>query len=171
MVGGAPVYVMQWDAYGGAHATITIDQNAIDRAGQAGNYRFVHKHPMNGWPISDEMRNVYLIAGAAAVYVATPKVVAGITPSRVAWNDINRNHNTAPYDNVLYRPLSPTYVRGVQSGEVYQVVNAVPHFLPSWSYVGGAKEYVNIDQVAIDRAGTTGMYLHLLPVGAPVPAP
>ncbi len=171
MVGGAPIYVQSWTPYGSGHTTITVDQNAIDRAGQTGNYRFVLKHPLDGWVIKDEMRNDYATAGGASVYVATPSLVTGITPSLVAWNDINRTSNAAPFNNLLYRPLSPTYVHTIQNNKIYQVLNGVPHKLTSWSYVGGVKPYAEVDQVAVDKAGTGGVYNHLLPVGAPVAAP
>ncbi len=171
MVGGSPVYVQSWAAYGGAHAYTVVDQNAIDNAGQAGNYRFVLKHPMNDWPIRDGQGKFYVIAGGAPIYLPTASLMDGITPSLVASNDLGQMTSAAPYDNLLFRPLSPTYLRGVQSGSVYQVLDGVPHYLASWSYVGGTQTRVDVDQLAIDNAGTGGAYNHLLPLGTPVPAP
>ncbi len=48
IVGGAPVFVSTWAAFGGSKQTVTVDQTAIDRAGSGGRYNHLRFQPADG---------------------------------------------------------------------------------------------------------------------------
>ncbi len=171
MVGGAPVYVRSWTPYGGRKSTVTIDQNAIDRAGGTNSYRFVRKHPLDGWLIrARQSGRTFVVAGGASIYVSNTNLITGVTPSPMDQVLIERTDNTAPWDNLLFRPVNHTYVKAIQNGAVYQVTWGVPHHVLHWSDVGGVQPNTAIDKTAIDNAGKTGVWAHLLAVGSDVPS-
>ena len=68
---------------------------------------------------------------------------------------------TGPWSHLRAVPADGTFIRGRQSAKVFRVAGGVPTYVPSWAPYGGPKPYVDVDQVAIDRAGQPGVWSHL----------
>jgi hypothetical protein len=72
IAGGAPVYVSTWAAFGGAQATMTVDQNAIDKAGSGGAWNHLSYRPADGtFVVGAQRSEVYRSATGYGVLVAT----------------------------------------------------------------------------------------------------
>jgi hypothetical protein len=180
LVGGAPVYVPSWEPFGGPQPAVTVDQAAIDRAGQPGPWRFVHRLPEDGWNVRvAQTGQVFTIAGGAPLYVATPntltmgrpgQVYLRVRPTRVDRSLIERIGDPAPYGALKAYPADGTVLYGVRNwadtsndrfAEFYRVHDgvAVPTAegdLPQQDYAP-----VGVDQITLDRAGEPGVWSHL----------
>lgn len=182
MVGGAPVWVPSWSAYGGPKPYVNVDQAAIDHAGQAGPWRFVRKYPADGWVVQGaQTGEAYVVAGGGIVYVGTRDFLQlpNVSPPQERWlpakvdqRVIDHAGGPAPYDNLLFTPAVGTNLTGQPPGgdqtnpwqtyEVFDGVLAVPdQFGPN---------PVTVDQAAFDHAGEGGVWSHLPPLGCAPPS-
>jgi hypothetical protein len=57
-------------------------------------------------------------------------------------------------------PRSGSFLQG-GSGRVFQVVDGVARFVPSWDAFGGPQPTTLVDQAALDNAGSGGVFNHL----------
>jgi hypothetical protein len=173
VLGGSFRYVRDWGPYGGPHPTITVDQVAVDRAGQGGPFRFVRREPADNTLVRlGPTGDLFVIAGGAPVYVATPSFAhtwfGTWVPPRI---------DAAMLDGLRPVPADGTVLIGLPeappggglddlTGKEYTVRAGVPVLrragklsdlaaenLPAWALV---------DQVAIDRGGQGGVFDHLL---------
>ncbi|GLW92090.1 hypothetical protein Aglo03_29060 [Actinokineospora globicatena] len=64
------------------------------------------------------------------------------------------------YDHVRYHPADQTFVRGTATGQVYTFAGGAPIYVSNWAAVGGERPAVDVDQAALDGAGTSGPYGH-----------
>ncbi len=101
-----------------------------------------------------ETGQAFRLVGRAPVFISTWTGFGGTKPTFLV------SSTTLP--KLPLRPANGTFIRGAQRGEVYQIVGGAPVFVSSWIPVGGAKPYVTVDQLAIDRAGSASPYNHLL---------
>jgi len=60
----------------------------------------------------------------------------------------------------LYRPADGTFLRGTSTGAVYRIVGGAPVYVSTWAAFGGLQPATNVDEAAIDLAGS-GWYTHL----------
>jgi hypothetical protein len=145
LTGGAPTYVSNWANFGGRQATVVLDQTSIGRAGSSGVWRFLRRFPMDGWMVQ-----------------ATPGREVGTTPARIDTAVLAHSDSTAaPYGNLRYRPADGTFLRAVQSDRIYRVQGGVAGYVSSWTPYGGPQPYVDMDELAITRAGSGGPWNHL----------
>jgi hypothetical protein len=166
LTGGAPIHVSTWAAFGGAHPYTVIDQNTINAAGGTGHYRYLRKYPMDGWTVTAVPgSDIYVFAGGAPIAVGTLSLLEGLRPARTDAGSIARDgHTEMPYGNIRHRPADGTFLRTVQGGRVYRVQDGNPVYVSSWSQYGGIQPYVDIDELAIQHAGESGVWNHLGPV-------
>lgn len=174
VLGGSFQYIRSWAPYGGPKPTITVDQVTIDRAGEDhGPFRFVSRYPLDNWLLQlGETGELFVMAGGAPVYVATPSFAhtwfGGLVPARVdpvmlealravpADDTMLLGLPEAPHDGVLTDLEASTYkvTAGVpalqQHGNLIDIVN------------DSGRDLAMVDQVAIDRAGQGGVFDHLL---------
>jgi hypothetical protein len=171
LVGGAPQYVTSWTLFGGAKPTITVDQNTIDRAGAAYPYHFLGRAPIDQWLVqSAQNGRVYVIAGGAPLYVATPNVLEtisdGLKPAKIDENDVVQGGKLAPWNHLRYVPRDDTYLAALIPGQedtpVYQVTDGIPDRVLKWSDVGGVQPFTYIDNQAIANISGTPPWNHLL---------
>jgi hypothetical protein len=165
IVGGAPVYVSTWAAFGGARATTGVDQNAIDSAGSGGVWNHVRYRPADGTFVLGAQRGeVYRFAGGAPVYVSTWAAFGGVQPTMtVDQAAIDKAGSGGVWNHVSYRPADGTFVLGAQRGEVYRFAGGAPLYVSTWTPFGGPKPTVAVDQVALDRAGAVSAgFSHVL---------
>lgn len=82
--GGAPVYVSNWAAVGGAQPTVDVDVAAMDKAGQAGVWRFARFHPTDNTRLRAGPSGGYFLVlgghpratGAGTATVVDPAAIA-----------------------------------------------------------------------------------------------
>lgn len=99
---------------------------------------------------------IYVVAGGAPIYVATPALVTKPTIDVTA-SDLAKL-NAVPRDG--------TFINGAT--EVYVVVGGAPIYVSAWANVGGAPSggTVRVDDAALNNAGGSGHYGHLRRVPA-----
>ena len=82
IAGGAPLYVSNWNAIGGARPSVGVDQAAIDNADGGTPWNHLHRYPADGSLISSTATGmVYEIAGGAPLYVSNWNAIGGARPS------------------------------------------------------------------------------------------
>jgi len=96
----------------------------------------------------------YRIAGGAPVYVSTWAAFGGPQPCRVM--------SSAEIAALPEHPADGTFVRGTSTGAVYRIAGGAPLYVSTFAAFGGVQPYVDVDQAAIDRAGSGGVFGHLL---------
>ena len=165
IVGGAPVYVSTWTAFGGAQSTMAVDQAAIDMAGSGGVWNHLSYRPGDGTFVLGAQRGeVYRFAGGAPVYVSTWAAFGGAQPTMtVDQAAIDKAGSGGVWNHVSYRPADGTFVVGAQRGEVYRFAGGAPLYVSTWTPFGGPQPTVAVDQVALDRAGAVSAgFSHVL---------
>jgi hypothetical protein len=171
MIGGAPQYVSTWSIYGGAKPALTLDQNAIDKAGTAYPYGFLRNAPIDQWLIkSGQLGHTYVVAGGAPLYIATPAVLDtisdGLGPAKIDEQAIQHGGEASPWNHLRYVPADETFLAALTAGQqatpVYQVTNGIPARVYDWDDVGGLKPFTYVDELAISNRGTAAPWNHLL---------
>jgi VCBS repeat-containing protein len=163
--GGAPLPVLAWDHIGGSggRPVTAVDMAAIDNAGQTGIWKHLNATPTDGTFLNTySTGSVYVVAGGAPIIVTNWDNVGGGRP--VTAVDIAAIENAGAgglWNHLSYQPIDGTYLRGYTTGKFYRVSAGTP-LLESTA----PSTYVDVDQVALDNAGTGGYYNHL---NAPAP--
>jgi hypothetical protein len=159
VVGGAPVYVSTWAAYGGkAQPAITVDQVAIDRAGTGDRWNHLLARPATGTVIKGAQRaEVYVVVGGAPVAVHSWANIGGYraqtTVDQVA---VDKAGSATRYNHLGFLPTDGTILQTLE-GKRYRVSGGVA--APTTLTTGGTVT----DRVAIANAGTgtTARWRHL----------
>jgi surface antigen len=158
VVGGAPVFVDSWTAFGGTQPTTLVDQLAIDRAGSGGRWNHLLARPADGTVIRGGQRSeVYTVVGGAPVAVEAWANIGGYrTPTIVDQVAVDKAGSATRYNHLSFRPADGTILRTLD-GKRYRVSAGVA--APTALTTGG---HVT-DHVAIANAGTgnTPRWLHL----------
>ncbi|SDP48783.1 hypothetical protein SAMN04515671_4456 [Nakamurella panacisegetis] len=165
MAGGAPIYVSTFAVFGGARPAQSVDAGAISRAGGGGQWSHLRAKPTNGSMLRDPRSgSIYRVAGGAPLYIPD---LTGLAPySR--WVDIDpaaiaRGGQAGRWSHLQQRPADGTLLRSVQSNRVYRVSRGHASILTSWAGYGGVTQpTVRIPQMTFDRAGSGGVYNHLV---------
>jgi hypothetical protein len=168
MVAGVPVYVSTWAAFGGAKTTIRVDQNTVDRAGQAVPFNIVQKHlPDNILLLAAQSGQVFFSAGGSPQYLSSASLLvdSGYTwvASAVDRYAIEKAGSAIPNNNLLRYPAHGTYLLGADPTRgifYYQVQNGAPIAIDPWA--DDFEDYALVDQAVIDNAGGPSPYSHLL---------
>jgi hypothetical protein len=161
MAGGAPVYVSTWAAFGGVQPATTIDEAAIDLIGSSDYYDHIAAKPVDGTFLRGTSTGaVYRIVGGAPVYVSTWAAFGGLQPATNVDEAAIDLAGSGWYSHLLYRPADGTFLRGTSTGAVYRIAGGAPVYVPTWAAFGGLQPATNVDEAAIDLAGS-GWYTHL----------
>jgi len=96
---------------------------------------------------------VYRMAGGAPVYVSTWSAFGGPQACRVM--------SGAEISRLPMYPADGTFLRGTSTGAVYRIGGGAPVYVSTWAAFGGVQPATNVDEAAIDLAGS-GWYSHLL---------
>lgn len=96
---------------------------------------------------------VHRIAGGAPMYVNSWQHFGG--------QQSLRKVTQAQFDALAAVPRTGTFLRGVPSGRVFEVLNGRPIYVPSWDTVGGPQRTTDVTDDAIDRCD----HLNCSPVG------
>jgi lysozyme len=153
IVGRAPLFVTSWSRVGGRHPVRQISRAA---------FYTLRSSPLDGTFVVDSDRHAYRVTGGAPVFVTTWKAYGG-TPLYVsidAW-DILHAGGSGPYSHLSSMVRDGTFVKGAETGQVYEVAGGAPLFVSTWSTFGGIQPYVVVNQAAIENAGAGGWWDHL----------
>ena len=159
IAGGAPVYVSTWAVFGGAKPTIAVghDQLASWPA-----------YPRNGTFVLTPGNNaVYRIVGGAPVYVSSWTVFGGAKPTvKIDPAAVARAGTGSFWNHLTVKPADGSFIKTPGSGAVYRIAGGAPVYVSSWTPFGGAKPTVEVDPVAVAKAGTGTYFNHLSVVPA-----
>ena len=150
----APLFVTSWSRVGGPHPVRHIS---------AASFYTLRSSPLDGTFLVDRTAgHAYRVAGGAPVLVTAWAPFGGV-PHYVAidgW-DVLYAGGPGPYSHLSSTVRDGTFIRGVETGQVYEVAGAAPVFVSTWSTFGGAQPYVLVNQAAIENAGSGGVWDHL----------
>jgi surface antigen len=142
VVGGAPIYVSNWGAFGGPQPYTDRSQGEIDA---------LRSRPADGTYInSTATGRVYVIAGGAPLYVSNWANVGGARPvlgiDQWALDNIND-----PNAHLNARPANGTFIVSGTTGRVYIMAGGAPIYVSNWNAMGGPKPTTAVDQWALDN--------------------
>jgi protein gp37 len=176
VVGGAPVYVSNWEHVGGSagKSVTVVDQSAIwhgDEGGPNDHWDHLHQYPADGTLVSGN-GDIYVIAGGAPLYVSNWAQIGGSSGRSVTVVDQSAIWHAAeggPNDhwNHLHQvPSNSTYLNA--GGDIYVMAGGAPIYVSSWEHVGGSagKSVTSIDPADIAQAGAVASqwaHLHAFP--------
>ncbi len=152
IAGGAPVYVSNWNVFGGPQPVVNVSD---------AQFASFPQYPRDGTFVLAGP-NVYRIAGGAPIYVGNWNAVGGPQPfTTIDPFSVDNAGQGGVLSHLNYRPADGTFIRGVQTGRVYQVRGGAPYYVPSWDPFGGVQPFTDLDQYSIDNAGGPGVLSHL----------
>jgi hypothetical protein len=158
IAGGAPLYVSNWAAVGGAQPTEPLS---------AVQWSALNPVPANGTLISSTATGmVYEIAGGAPLYVSSfaaiggPRAVVGVDQ----W-DLDNITNAAAHMNAV--PADGTWIGagagGQFGGDVFVVAGGAPLYVSNWAAIGGARPVVRIDEWDVENIANPAAHLNPVP--------
>ncbi len=154
--GGAPLYVSNWAAIGGARPSIKVDQWTLDRAGEAAPNDHLRRYPVDGAAVSAAEGAVYVFAGGAPLYVSNWAAIGGPRPTtRVDQFALDQGGNDGfPFGHVRKNPADGTLVSAAQ-GAVSVFAGGAPLYVTDFANIGGqnGRPVTNVDQAALDQGG------------------
>ena len=153
IAGRAPLLVVSWAHVGGRHPVRQVS---------AASFYTLRSSPLDGTFLVDTDRHVYRATGGAPVFVTSWRPF-GATPHYVSidsW-DVLHAGEPGPYSHLSATVRDGTFIRGAETGQVYEVAGGAPVFVSTWSTFGGIQPYVLVNQAAIEHAGSGGSYDHL----------
>jgi surface antigen len=161
VAGGAPVYVSNWAAIGGARPATVIDQAAVDTADGAGPWSHLRRFPTDGTFVRGIAGDVYRFAGGAPLYVSSWSVYGGVQATTlVDGAALVNGDGAAPWDHVHLVPADGTFLQE-PTGKVYRVAGGAALWVSTWAPWGGVQPTIFIDPAAVANAGATGAWSHL----------
>ncbi|MEU7784296.1 CHAP domain-containing protein [Amycolatopsis sp. NPDC049159] len=163
IVGGAPLYVSTWSAFGGTQPTTVVDQATLDNAGAGSVWNHLRYQPADGTFVTGgQTGQVYRFAGGAPLYVSTWSAFGGTQPTTVVDQAALDNGDAGSvWNHTRYRPADGTFVTGGQSGQVYRITGGAPVYVSAWSAFGGTQPTTVVDQAALDNGDAGSVWNHL----------
>lgn len=119
--------------------------------------------PLDGTFLVDPTgHHAYRVAGGAPVVVTSWTPFGGI-PHYVTIDNWDIVYAGAPdaRSHLSATVRDGTFIRSVETGQVYEVAGGAPLYVSTWSSFGGAQPYVVVNQAAIDYAGAGGFWNHM----------
>jgi glycoside hydrolase-like protein len=134
IAGGAPLFVSDWNAVGGAQPYTVITQQQFDA---------LNPVPANGTVFETDTGAVFVVAGGAPMYVTSTSV---FNPPPVPflvdqWNIDNVGN---PLSHLSPYPASGTFLT-TTTGQTYRIAGSSPIAITNWSIYGGVQPSVTID--------------------------
>lgn len=157
VAGGAPLYLSNWDAIGGARPATAIDQWDIDNS--ANPLAHLRQYPADGTFVRASSGRVYRVAGGAPIYVSSWSVFGGEQPA-VAIDQWAIDNSADPHAHLRGFPADGTVVRGLPSTSL-------------WSFTGGLRTSTasGPNEVAVDDVGLAAFGIASLPATAAATTP
>ena len=164
IAGGAPLYVSNWAAIGGARSAVGIDQWDLDNISNP--LAHLNPVPANGTLLGSSSGGVFVVAGGAPLYVSNWAAIGGPQPvvSIDQW-DIANSTNPAAHLNPV--PANGTFIN-TSTGNVYRIAGGAPFAVSSWSVFGGEQPYVTVDEWDIDNITNPAAHLDATPISGTI---
>lgn len=185
VAGGAPIPITDWTHLGGPDPNtppasinpVPVDEIAIDNAGAAGVYSHLRAMPPDGTYLTAQgaggaVVSSYSVAGGAPIPITnwthlggpnptTPP--AGINPVTVDENAMDNAGTGGIYSHLRAMPPDGTILAGNadKTNGIFVMAGGAPIYVSNWEDIGGARGSVNVDQTAIDDAGSGGIFNHM----------
>ncbi len=183
---GTPLYVTSWASLGGPRPTVLVDETAIDRAGDPGPWRFLHRYLADGDFLEaiffpGDIVEMYVIAGGAPIYLPTLANLPAVdVVIKISHDTVARAGSGVQYDHLRAQPVDGTFLYGVYGSTGGPGIPS-PLFHTYWTSGGAAVPVTNaascpgggvaIEDEAVVKAGTGGRYDHLAALPAHPPTP
>ncbi|MBS1862885.1 MAG: C40 family peptidase [Actinobacteria bacterium] len=165
IAGGAPLYVSNWSAIGGAKPATAIDGWDVANPGNPAAH--LHEYPADGTLINttDDGR-VYVVAGGAPLYLSSWSSIGGPRPSVAVdgWDVANVGN---PYAHLRPYPADGSFLN-TSTGRVYRVAGGAPIAVSSWTVFGGVQPYTTVDQWDVDNESSPYAHLRSAPLDGTV---
>ncbi len=154
IVGGAPVYVSSWVAFGGPPPLTSISLAQLNA---------MPLTPADGtFVVGAQRGEVYRFAGGAPLYVTSWDQFGG--PQPVTAVDVVALDNAGQagvFSHVRATPADGTFVvGGIGWGHVYRFAGGAPVYVSSLAAFGGQPRLTVVDHSALDFAGAGGAFNH-----------
>src|SRR5665213_58315 len=161
MAGGAPLYVSNWAAIGGARSVTEIDQWDIDNASNPAAH--LNTMPADGTLVASGATGmVYEIAGGAPLYVSNWAAIGGArSVTEIDQWDLDNITNEAAHMNAV--PANGTLISSGATGMVYEMAGGAPLYVSNWAAIGGARSVVGVDQWDLDNIGNPAAHMNAVP--------
>jgi len=147
IAGGAPIYVSNYAAIGGPQPCNWMT---------SGEIAALPVLPADGTFLRGTTTGaIYRIAGGAPIYVSTFAAFSNWPPYvDVDETAINQAGTGGYYNHLLAHPTDGTFLRGTTTGAIYRIAGGAPIYVSTFAAFGGWQPYVDVDETAIDQAGT-----------------
>lgn len=159
VVGGAPLYVSDWNHVGGPQPYTDISDSDLAA---------MNPVPRDGTLVGASGGGVFVIVGGAPIYVSSWDAIGGpqSTIGIDQWDVDNAGIDAHAHLRPL--PADGAFVN-TSAGYVYRIAGGAPIKVGHWSAFGGVKPSTRIDQWSVDNAENPLAHLRTLPVdGTPV---
>jgi len=154
IAGGAPLYVSNWAAVGGAQPTTPLS---------AAQWSALSPVPANGTVLDTTSDGVFVVAGGAPLYLSNFNAVPGSAADGVAvdnWDVENAGSGPSHLNPV---PADGTVLAANGDG-VYVVAGGAPLYLSNYASVpGSAGAQVTVDAWDVENAGSGPSHLNAVP--------
>jgi lysozyme len=151
IAGLAPLWVTRWSRVGGAHPVREIT---------SAQFFSLRSSPLDGTYLVDLVeRKWYRVAGGAALPVISFRSLG--TPTHYAsvdTYDLVNAGGAGPYSHLSSIVRDGTFLRAVDTNQVYVVAGGAPVFVSTWSTYGGTQPTVLVNQPVVDQAGSGGWF-------------
>jgi hypothetical protein len=151
-VGGAPVYISDWNGVGGIQPAVVVNDASLSSSTQF-SFGHVAQYPANGSFVSAEPSGeVFRFVGGAPLYITDWNGVGGIQPAVVV-NDASLSSSTQfSFGHVAQYPANGSFVSAEPSGRVYRFAGGAPLYISSWDLFGGVQPYVVVNDGTLSSA-------------------
>lgn len=156
VAGGAPILSNDMAPTG---TVIGVDDAAIDQISTAAPRNRLRLTPTDGTYLQGSgTKRIFSVAGGAPLYISTlaPWGSEGIRYVTVGDQAIDNAGGTGAWGRLRTVPADGTFLIGKSSGGVFRVAGGSPQWVDSWAPFGGTQAAVQVDDAAIERAGSGG---------------
>ena len=152
IVGGAPLYVSNWGAVGGAQPVTEVNDEQMAA---------LRPFPADQTYLYASGGGVFIVAGGAPIFLSNWAAVGGLQPG-LAMDEWAINNTDNPAAHLRRHPANGTFLRTID-GRVYRVAGGATFPVANWASFGGVQYAVLVDQYSIDRPDTTLAHLRSVP--------
>ncbi len=161
IAGGAPLYVSNWAAIGGARSVTEIDEWDIENPANPASH--LSAVPTDGTLVASGATGmVYEIAGGAPLYVSSWAAIGGArTATEIDQWDLDNITNPAAHLEPV--PTNGTLIASGANGMVYEIAGGAPLYVSNWPAIGGPRSATEVDQWDIENIANPAAHLSSVP--------
>lgn len=151
LVGGAPVFVSTWVAFGRAQPVVTISH---------AQFLTLPAVPADGTFVRGSTTHLgYRIVGGAPVFVSNWAPFGGLQPYvDIDPAAISHAGQTGYWSHLKSTIADGTFIRTPDTGAVYRMAGGAPLWVSTWVIFGGRQKTVDVDPATVTHAGMPGVW-------------